>query len=131
MAPGACSRDVERLGGQRWALVIFNFPGNLENRCFGEPGYSQAGNKNEFRVESKASSPLGIRGTIRLLWRHDFPMGHKAKKGTVLGRRADRAPRVKPGAIPGAGLCLIFAEKLTSAFPFCFLPVPMLSFSSS
>lgn len=23
------------------------------------------------------------------------------------------------------------AEKLTSAFPFCFLPVPMLSFSSS
>lgn len=83
MAPGACSKDVERLGGQRWARGIFNFPGNLENRCFGEPSYSQAGkNKNERKVESRASSPLGIRDMITLLWRHDFSMGQKVKKGT-------------------------------------------------
>lgn len=42
----------------------------------------QEKNKNERKVESRASSPLGIRDMITLLWRHDFSMGQKVKKGT-------------------------------------------------
>lgn len=47
------------------------------------------------------------------------------------GSGAGGAPRVKPRHHPRNWAMSHGAEELTSSFTFCFLPAPMLSFSSS
>lgn len=113
-----------RLGGERRASRTFNFPGSLEHQCFGEPGYTKQGRKSKRRIESRATSPLGM--GIWLHWRQDFSMGQRLRRGRQCWRGAGRAPREKPRRHPRRWVVSRGAEDLTSAITFCFLPASML-----